>query len=156
MNIESSSGLIVKTVPSKRGPAPVKNTDPQGPVIQESLGIVSPARTYQDLLSSPYDEDLFSYYMTSQVLHVNLKGKVKNAVSNWGDFINWYVTPAGLWGEYSYLPDVAMIAGIPGHEYSSAYQDWEQSDMSTYYSDWYTEHGNELEVWCSELSLIHI
>ena len=75
--LSNSSGLIVKTVPSKRGPAPVKNTDPQGPVIQESLGIVSPARTYQDLLSSPYDEDLFSYYMTSQVLHVNLKGKVK-------------------------------------------------------------------------------
>ncbi|OUW20175.1 MAG: hypothetical protein CBD21_04995 [bacterium TMED161] len=79
-----------------------------------------------------------------------LKGKVKNAVSNWGDFINWYVTPAGLWGEYSYLPDVAMIAGIPGHEYSSKYQDWEQSDMSTYYNDWFLEYGDDLAVWCSE------
>ena len=79
-----------------------------------------------------------------------LKGKVKNAVSNWGDFINWYVTPAGLWGEYSYLPDVAMIAGIPGHVYSSSYQDWEQSDMLTHYSDWYSEYGDDLEVWCSE------
>ena len=79
-----------------------------------------------------------------------LKGKVKNAVSNWGDFINWYVTPAGLWGEYSYLPDVAMIAGIPGHEYSSKYQDWEQSDMSTYYNDWFLEYGDDLVVWCSE------
>ena len=77
-----------------------------------------------------------------------LKGKVKNAVSNWGDFINWYVTPAGLWGEYSYLPDVAMIAGIPGHEYSSKYQDWVQSDMSTYYNDWFLEYGDDLVVWC--------
>ena len=79
-----------------------------------------------------------------------LKGKVKNAVSNWGDFINWYVTPAGLWGEYSYLPDVAMVAGIPGHEYSSSFQDWEESDMFTHYSNWYAENGDNLTVWCSE------
>ena len=43
-----------------------------------------------------------------------LKGKVKNAISNYGNFITWDEHPAGLWGEYSYLPHVAMVAGIPG------------------------------------------
>ena len=62
-----------------------------------------------------------------------LKGKVKNAISNYGNFITWDEHPAGLWGEYSYLPHVAMVAGIPGHDYSSEYQDWTQSDMSSYY-----------------------
>ena len=72
-----SKGLIVKTVPDRRGPAPVSISTPQGPIIQENLGIVSPARTYQDLLASPYDENLFDYYLTSQVFYVNLKGKAK-------------------------------------------------------------------------------
>ena len=75
--LSDSRGLIIKTIIDRRGPAPTDNTTPAGPILQENLGIVSPARTYQDLLSSPYDEDLFDYYMTSQVLHVNLKGKIK-------------------------------------------------------------------------------
>ena len=29
------------------------------------------------MLTSPYDEDLFDYYMTAQVLHVDIKGKMK-------------------------------------------------------------------------------
>ena len=75
--LSDSRGLIIKTIIDRRGPAPTDNTTPAGPILQENLGIVSPARTYQDLLSSPHDEDLFDYYMTSQVLHVNLKGKIK-------------------------------------------------------------------------------
>ena len=79
-----------------------------------------------------------------------LKGKVKNAVSNYGNFITWDEHPAGLWGEYTYLPHVAMVAGIPGHEYSSHYQDWEESDMATHYEDWHDQYGEDLIVWCSE------
>ena len=75
--LSDSRGLIIKTIIDRRGPAPTYNTTPTGPILQENLGIVSPARTYQDLLSSPYDEHLFDHYMTSQVLHVNLKGKIK-------------------------------------------------------------------------------
>ena len=79
-----------------------------------------------------------------------LKGKVKNAISNYGNFITWDEHPAGLWGEYSYLPHVAMVAGIPGHDYSSEYQDWTESDMSTHYPEWYSQNGEDLVVWCSE------
>ena len=48
-----------------------------------------------------------------------LQGKVKNAVSNTGNFITWDYHPAGFWGEYGYLPHVGFVAGVPGHEYSS-------------------------------------
>ena len=47
-----------------------------------------------------------------------LKGEIKNAVTNYGNFITWDEHPAGLWGEYSYLPNVSMIAGVPGNKYS--------------------------------------
>ena len=82
-----------------------------------------------------------------------LKGKVKNAVTNYGNFINWYFHPAGLWGEYTYLPDVGMIAGARGHRYSSEFS-WEEADMesicSANQSSWCAEYSGNLNVWCSE------
>ena len=44
-----------------------------------------------------------------------LKGKVKNAVTNQGNFITWDYHPAGFWGEYGYLPNIGFVAGVPGH-----------------------------------------
>ena len=75
--LSDSEGLIVKTIIENRGNVPVKSAVPDGPIIQENLGKVSPARTYQDLLTSPDDEDLFYYYMTAQVYYVGINGKIK-------------------------------------------------------------------------------
>ena len=51
-----------------------------------------------------------------------LKGKVQSAITNYGNFINWDHHPAGLWGEYTYLPTTAFMAGVPGHSYSYKYE----------------------------------
>ncbi len=59
--------VLCNLVPSMRGPEPAPPKAPIGPNIQESFGNVSPIRTYQDLLSSAYDEQLFEYYGTSQL-----------------------------------------------------------------------------------------
>ena len=59
--------VLCNLVPSMRGPEPAPPKAPTGPNIQESFGNVSPIRTYQDLLSSAYDEQLFEYYGTSQL-----------------------------------------------------------------------------------------
>ena len=75
--LNDSKGLIIKAIVENRGDVPKLNTVPKGPILQENLGKISPARTYQDLLSSPYDEDLFDYYMSAQVLYVSIKGKMK-------------------------------------------------------------------------------
>ena len=76
--LSDSKGLVALTVPVGRGPVPAESTVPEGPVLQENLGEKAPARTYQDLLKSPHDEELFDYHLTSQVVLVNLKGKMTN------------------------------------------------------------------------------
>ena len=50
------------------GTAPARPLTPKGPVIQENSGEAAPSRTYQDLIKSPYDEDLFAFYATSQLV----------------------------------------------------------------------------------------
>ena len=45
---------------------------PKGPHVQESLGHAGPAPTYEDLLSTPHDEDLFDYYATSQLAYLDV------------------------------------------------------------------------------------
>ena len=37
------------------------------------MGSVAQARTYPDLLASPYDEELFEYYTTSQLVLVTVQ-----------------------------------------------------------------------------------
>lgn len=66
--------LLCGLVPAQRGPEPQPPKRPLGPNIQESIGNVSPTRTFQDLLSNPYDEQLFEYYGTSQLAIVGLDG----------------------------------------------------------------------------------
>lgn len=48
-----------------------------------------------------------------------LNGKIKNAIGNYGGFIDWDNHPAGLWGDYTYLPNVSFLAGVPGQKYTS-------------------------------------
>jgi dipeptidyl aminopeptidase/acylaminoacyl peptidase len=71
-----SRRLICKAVPKGRGAAPVRSEVPTGPVIQENLGRVTPAPTFEDLLKSPEDEAIFDYYATSQVVVVGIDGKI--------------------------------------------------------------------------------
>jgi dipeptidyl aminopeptidase/acylaminoacyl peptidase len=48
--------------------APVKGSAPSGPTIQQNLGKAAPSATFQDLIKSPYDEKLFEFYGTSQLI----------------------------------------------------------------------------------------
>ncbi len=63
--------LLVRTIPSSRGPVPVEPAIPRGPHAQESLGHAGPAPTFEDLLSTPHDEDLFDYYATAQLAYLD-------------------------------------------------------------------------------------
>lgn len=76
--LSDSKSILAKTILSGRGEPPRSSLVPQGPVIQENMGKVSPVRTYQDLLTNAHDEALFAYYMNAQMVLVNLKGKAKN------------------------------------------------------------------------------
>ncbi len=58
--------------------APPKPLAPKGPVVQQNLGKAAPSRTYQDLIKNPYDEQLFEFYATSQL--VENKGGLETAI----------------------------------------------------------------------------
>jgi dipeptidyl aminopeptidase/acylaminoacyl peptidase len=64
--------LIVSLVPAGRGAPPAELSIPKGPHVQESLGHAGPAPTYEDLLSTPRDEDLFDYYATAQLAYLDV------------------------------------------------------------------------------------
>jgi dipeptidyl aminopeptidase/acylaminoacyl peptidase len=67
--------LLCHTVVSDRGDPPPAPAVPKGPTVQESSGKAGPVRTFQDLLASPHDEDLFEYYASSQLVLVGVDGK---------------------------------------------------------------------------------
>ncbi|MDQ3070257.1 MAG: prolyl oligopeptidase family serine peptidase [Acidobacteriota bacterium] len=73
--LENSTGFFCRLIPEGRGAAPARPQVPAGPNIQENIGKMAPGRTYQDLLTSPYDEQLYDYYFTSQLAWVDLAGK---------------------------------------------------------------------------------
>lgn len=72
-----SKSVLIQSISFDRGPVPVKSTVPVGPIIEESIGNATPARTYQDLLKNSHDEDLFDYYFTSTIVEVEMNGDVK-------------------------------------------------------------------------------
>ncbi|HZH91294.1 MAG TPA: prolyl oligopeptidase family serine peptidase [Pyrinomonadaceae bacterium] len=71
--------LLARVVPAARAKlAPASNV-PREPNIQESAGRAGPVRTYQDLLRTPYDEELFDYYATAQLALVDAEsGRATN------------------------------------------------------------------------------
>lgn len=93
--LPSSDGLVVRVVPPGRGAAPTESTVPTGPVVQESTGEAAPARTYQDLLASPFDEQLFDHYMTSGIVTIPLAD----------DGARQLVAPAGVYTSFEVSPD---------------------------------------------------
>jgi dipeptidyl aminopeptidase/acylaminoacyl peptidase len=75
--LPDSRTLVTRLVPSDRGAPPPPVDIPSGPVIQENVGRVAPARTYQDLLTGPHDEALFEHYLTAQVALISLDGTTR-------------------------------------------------------------------------------
>ena len=88
--------------------------------------------------------------MNDRALGYLLQGKVQSAVTNYGNVINWDEHPMGIWNGYTYLPSVAFMAGVPGHQYSHRFS-WElveevkDNDDAVLYSIW--ESANAYESW---------
>ncbi|MDY0959635.1 prolyl oligopeptidase family serine peptidase [Sphingomonas sp. CFBP8993] len=121
-----SRALIAYTVVANRGAAPVADSTPSGPVVQESSGRTSAARTYEDLLGDAHDEALFDYYFTGQLARIDLSGAVQ-PIGTPGLITDFSVSPDGryllterLKRPYSYLlparffPTEIAVATIDG------------------------------------------
>ncbi len=91
--LPSSDGLVALVLPQNRPTLPTGDAVPAGPVVQESMGSAAPARTYQDLLSTPEDAQAFEHYATADLVRVALDGSVTPLAT------------AGLFSDASPSPD---------------------------------------------------
>ena len=66
--------IFLTSIPENRGDVPGRPRVAEGPIVQQSIGRRAAVRTYQDMLSDRYDEELFDYYATSQLMWVDLEG----------------------------------------------------------------------------------
>nr|MBN2277864.1 S9 family peptidase [candidate division Zixibacteria bacterium] len=88
-----SKALICKILLPDRGTPPEKPAIPAGPVIQENLGQIAPAATYADLLTNPHDESLLEYYLTGQLVRIEIDSNREN------------IGPPGIISSYKISPD---------------------------------------------------
>jgi dipeptidyl aminopeptidase/acylaminoacyl peptidase len=89
-----SAALLCKLVPARRGAAPVASEVPAGPNVEENLGTVTPARTFEDLLKTPGDSALFEYYASADLAIAPLTGAV-HRVSSSGLIVGAQPSPDG-------------------------------------------------------------
>lgn len=60
--------LLYRTAAKAANMAPTRPLTPKGPTVQQNLGKAAPSATLQDLIKSPFDEQLFEFFATSQLV----------------------------------------------------------------------------------------
>lgn len=65
--------IFYRATTKPAGAAPEKPATPKGPTVQENYGKASPRPTFQDLIKTPYDEELYEFYSTT-LLVKNING----------------------------------------------------------------------------------
>jgi len=93
--LSDSKHILYKSILKDRGTPPEKALIPKGPVIQsnETERKIAPVRTYRDLLKNRYDEKLFTYYMKSQLMMLDLELNEHTSVGKPGIFYNIQLSP---------------------------------------------------------------
>ncbi|HFA50523.1 MAG TPA: S9 family peptidase [Bacteroidetes bacterium] len=87
--------IIFKQIDPRRGSRPKKPAAPTGPVIQSNEGDAAPVRTYQDMLRNPFDERLFAYYTTSQLMVLDISTGVSQQFGEKGIYRSVSPSPDG-------------------------------------------------------------
>lgn len=90
-----SKRILFRSVLSDRGEAPEVPSAPAGPIIQETTGKKAPVRTYQDLLQNGYDEALFKFYATGQLMVIDLQDQKISKFADPGIYIGLSSSPNG-------------------------------------------------------------
>ena len=77
----TNTTLVCKFVPANLGPAPAEPKVPSGPNVQENEGKTAQVATYEDMIRTAHDEDLFEYYFTSQLALVDAASGTKMSIA---------------------------------------------------------------------------
>ncbi len=91
--LPDSQTILCQTVIANRGRAPADAKVAIGPLTQETTGKSAPAQTYQDLLETPHDEDLFDYYGSSQLVLLNIRSGATTPLGKPGIFNSYDPSP---------------------------------------------------------------
>jgi dipeptidyl aminopeptidase/acylaminoacyl peptidase len=67
-----SRELLCRIVPANPGKPPAEPGIPEGPIVRQSFGKAAPAPTFEDMLTSPFDEQEFDYYAKAQLALVTI------------------------------------------------------------------------------------
>ena len=132
--IGNSRTLLCRTIPAGRGAPPAETRVPGGPHIEESMGRATPAPTFEDLLQSSHDEDLFDFYARSQLEIVDLATGRATPVGTPALFATANPAPDGEHilverihrqnGHYSFL--------LPDNEFPRTIEVWDRSGHAVY------------------------
>lgn len=83
--------LLYKAIVQPASAAPPRKITPRGPAVQENRGKAAPSATFQDLIRTPYDEELFDFYSTAQL--VQWKGGVETKVGAPARYLSFSLSP---------------------------------------------------------------
>jgi len=96
--LPDASGLIINIAINHGRPVPEPGVEALAPVIQETdPDRVAPVRTYQDLLSSPADEEKFTFLATGRLARVGIDGSIE------------VFTGPALWANFEASPDGRFV-----------------------------------------------
>ena len=90
--LKDNATLVCAFVPTGRGPAPAEPLVPEGPNVHENVGKPAPAPTYEDMIKTAHDEDLFAYYFTSQLAAVTIASGARTPIGRAAIFAG--ITPS--------------------------------------------------------------
>ena len=129
--LSGSNELLVQLVPPHRGGPPAESRVPTGPTVQESAGKPAPVRTYEDLLQNVHDEDLFEYYVTSQLALIDVRSGKLREIGRPAVFDRIAPSPDGrhilvarIVRPYSYL--------LPAEEFAKEVEVWDLNGKLEY------------------------
>jgi dipeptidyl aminopeptidase/acylaminoacyl peptidase len=120
--------LVAGTVPENLGSSPDEDVKAFGPRIEDnSGGLKSQTRTYQDLLKNAHDEELFSHYCTSSLVKVDI---TSGDVTAFGDADRVYTavscSPSGDYVLISWLQKPWSYA-VPCGRFPKVVQVWDKN-----------------------------
>ena len=93
--LSDNTTMVCKIVPAGRGAVPGEAPVPMGPNVQENQGKPAPAPTFEDMLKTAHDDDLFEYYFTSQLATYNVASGRKALIGRPAIFDNVSPSPGG-------------------------------------------------------------
>ena len=92
--LEDSVTLLCQFLP-RSGSAPAEPNAPTGPNVQESNGKAAPAATYEDLIKTSHDENLFEHYFTGQLATIDALSGRKTSIGVPAILENVSASPSG-------------------------------------------------------------